>query len=115
MLACMFEIEDKRSVSRIINSARQAIVQTFVPNNLDFGHVTRQHIIDRHTTTIARELLCGGDNTKTAILVIDGTYLYIQARLSTFFIKASFIFHFRNLTIMNFKERLSTYTRKDLY
>ena len=85
MLACMFEIEDKRSVSRIINSARQAIVQTLVPNNLGFGHVTCQHIIDRHTTTIARELLCGGVNTKTAILVIDGTYLYIQARLSTFF------------------------------
>ena len=52
MLACMFQIEDKRTVTRIINSARQAIIQTFVPNNLGFGHITRQHVIDHHTTQL---------------------------------------------------------------
>ncbi|CAF4680037.1 unnamed protein product [Rotaria magnacalcarata] len=61
LLACMFQIADKRTVSRIINSARQAIVKSFVPDNLSFGHVTREDVIGRHTTTIARELMCGGD------------------------------------------------------
>ncbi|CAM4817456.1 unnamed protein product [Rotaria magnacalcarata] len=55
----MFQIADKRTVSRIINSARQAIVKSFVPDNLSFGHVTREDVIGRHTTTIARELMCG--------------------------------------------------------
>jgi hypothetical protein len=79
LLACMFELPDKRTVSRIIDSARQAILKNFVPYNLGFGHITRQDVIDHHTTTIARELMCGG-NSNTAILVIDGTYIYIQVR-----------------------------------
>ncbi|CAF2249795.1 unnamed protein product, partial [Rotaria magnacalcarata] len=58
--------------------ARQAIVKSFVPDNLGFEHVTRQYVIGRDTTAIARELMCGGDSTDTAIIIIDGTYLYIQ-------------------------------------
>ncbi|CAF2183666.1 unnamed protein product [Rotaria magnacalcarata] len=59
--------------------AHQAIVKSFVPDNLGFGHVTPQDVIGRHTTAIARELMCGGDSTDTEIIIIDGTYLYIQA------------------------------------
>jgi hypothetical protein len=80
-LASMFHLPDKRAVSRTIDSARQAILKTFVPNHLGFGHVTRQDVIDRHTTTIARELMCGGSSS-TAIVVIDGSYIYIQVRNS---------------------------------
>ncbi|CAF1025014.1 unnamed protein product [Rotaria magnacalcarata] len=93
ILPCMFQIADKRTVSRIINSARQAIVKSFVPDNFGFGHVTREDVIGRHTTTIARELMCGGDSTEAAIIIIDGT----------------------SLEIMNFKEKFLTYIRKDPY
>ena len=79
LLASMFRLPDKKSVSRIIDSARQAILKSFVPYNLGFGHVKRQDVIDHHTTTIARELMCGGDSN-TAIVVVDGTYIYIQVR-----------------------------------
>jgi hypothetical protein len=79
LLASMFQLPDKRTVSRIIDSARQAILKSFVPYNLGFGHVKRQDVIDRHTTTIARELMCGG-SSNTAVVVIDGTYIYIQVR-----------------------------------
>ena len=79
LLACMFRLPDKKSVSRIIDSARQAILKSFVPYNLGFGHIKRQDVIDHHTTTIARELMCGGDSN-TAIVVVDGTYIYIQVR-----------------------------------
>jgi hypothetical protein len=90
----MFELPDKRVVSRIIGSARKAIVEDFVPYNLGFGHVTRQEIIDRHTTTVARELMCGGGGDDTAILVIDGTYIYIQVRkfLSTIILNHLLLF-----------------------
>ncbi|CAF4399836.1 unnamed protein product [Rotaria socialis] len=84
LLACMFQIADKQTVSRIINSARQAIVKSFVPDNLGFGHVTREDVIGRHTAAIARELMCGGDSTDTTIIIIDGAYLYIQSRNNEF-------------------------------
>ncbi|CAF2052214.1 unnamed protein product [Rotaria magnacalcarata] len=90
LLACMFQIADKRTVSRVINSARQAIVKSFVPDNLGFGHVTREDVIGRHTTTIARELMCGGDSTDTAIIIIDGTYLYIQKSRNNEFQRKTF-------------------------
>ena len=79
LLTIMFELPDKRIVSRIINSARQALMESFVPYNLGFNHITRQEIIDLHTTTIARELMCDGGED-TAIVVVDGTYIYIQVR-----------------------------------
>ncbi|CAF3882825.1 unnamed protein product [Rotaria magnacalcarata] len=90
LLACMFQIADKRTVSRIINSTRQAIVKSFVPDNLGFGHVTREDVIGRHTTIIARELMCGGDSTDTAIIIIDGTYLYIQKSRNNEFQRKTF-------------------------
>ena len=55
----MFRLPDKKSVSRIIDSARQAILNSFVPYNLGFGHVKRQDVIDHHTTTI-----CAGVNMR---------------------------------------------------
>ena len=80
LLACMFQLPDKRAVSRIIDSARQAILKDFVLYNLGFEHITRRDVIDHHTTTIARELMCG-DSFNTAIVVIDGTYIYIQVKI----------------------------------
>ena len=79
LLACLFQLSDKRIVSRIIDSARQAILTHFVPYNLEFQYMSREDIITHHTTTIARKLMCDG-NPDTAILVIDGTYVYIQVR-----------------------------------
>jgi hypothetical protein len=79
LLASMFRLPDKKSVSRIIDSARQAILKSFVPYNLGFGHIKRRDVIEHHTTTIARELMCSGDSN-TAIVVVDGTYIYIQVR-----------------------------------
>lgn len=79
LLAYIFHLPDKRTVSRIIDSARQAASTTFVPKHLGFSHVTREDVIDRHTTTLARQLISdGGDST--AIVIIDGTYIYIQVK-----------------------------------
>ncbi len=75
LLPSMVQLPDKRKVS----SARQAILKTFVPYNLGFGHITHWDVIDHHTTTIAPELMCG-DSSNAAIVVIDGTYIYIQVR-----------------------------------
>jgi hypothetical protein len=79
LLASMFQLSNKRAVSKIIDSARQAILKNFVPDNLGFRHISRQEVIDHHTTSIARQLMCDGASD-IATLVIDGTYIYIQVR-----------------------------------
>ena len=79
LISIMFNFSDKRSVARIINSARQALSECFTPYNLGFNHITRREVIDNETTTIARQLMADGAED-TAILVIDGTYIYIQVR-----------------------------------
>ena len=83
LLAIMLDLPDKRTVSRVINSARQALKVSFTPFNLGFSHVTRQRIIDQHTTTISRQLMCDGGKD-TAILVLDGTYIYIQVSIDLY-------------------------------
>ena len=75
----MFRLPDKRTVSRIVDSARQTALTSFVPKHLRFSHITRKDVIDRHTSTLARQLISDGSDN-TAIVVIDGTYIYIQVK-----------------------------------
>ena len=52
-------------------------MKDFVPKYMGFDHITREAVIENHTTVFARELLASGDDN-TAILLIDGTYIYIE-------------------------------------
>ena len=96
ILAILFQLPNKRAISRAIESARTALMQNFVPNNLGFNHVTRRQIIDEHTSTISRELMCGGESDR-AILVADGTYIYIQVTNLHFITFIFIAFCIRNL------------------
>ncbi len=77
VLAILFQMPDKRAISRVLSSARAALMSKFVPENLGFDHITRRQIIDHHTSTIAGQLMCD-DESDQAIIVADGTYIYIQ-------------------------------------
>ncbi|CAF4090657.1 unnamed protein product, partial [Rotaria magnacalcarata] len=77
ILAVLFQLPDKKAVSRSLKTVRTALMTRFVPSNLGFNHITRQEIIDQHTSTMARRLMCDAESN-TAIVVIDGTYIYIQ-------------------------------------
>lgn len=79
LLAIIFQLPNRRAVARSIESARRALMNTFVWKNVGFNHVGRDEIIHQHTSSIARKLLCD-DDQETAIVVVDGTYLYIQVR-----------------------------------
>ena len=76
LLAILFQLPDAKTVSRALESARRGLMSTFVPFNLGLNHISRQEIIDKHKSTISHELMCSGDNDK-AIVVVDGTYIYI--------------------------------------
>jgi hypothetical protein len=78
VLAAMVGVSDKRRMGHIISSARDAVVQDFVPHYLGLRHLTRDDVIEKHTSPIASRLLTEGRNP--CILVLDGTYLFIQVR-----------------------------------
>lgn len=78
VLASMVGVGDKRKMSHIISSARVALTQHFVPRHLGLDHLTRQDVINKHTSPIASRLLTEGRDP--CILVLDGTYLYIQVK-----------------------------------
>ena len=77
LLAVLFELPDRRTVSRVLESATSALISEFVPYNLGFSHISPREIIGRHTTNIAKQLMCDNDND-AAVIIIDSTYIYIQ-------------------------------------
>ena len=52
-------------------------MEGFVPQHLGFAHVSKDKIIQQHTRPVAQEIFSNIDST-SAILVLDGTYIYIQ-------------------------------------
>ena len=76
-LRTLFSAEDKRKMSRILDSASTAIKRYFVPKHLGFDHIERQKLIDNHTRPLAKILLGDNDPNKCTI-ILDGTYFFIQ-------------------------------------
>ena len=54
------------------------MVTNFVPYYLGFSHISRETVIKEYSSPLATQLFT--EQTNTAVLVIDGTYLYIQVR-----------------------------------
>jgi hypothetical protein len=73
-------------------SAKNALMADFVPHNLGFSHISREDVIQHHTRPLAKELLCSMiDNP--AILVLDGTYVYLQKSGNFSFSRRSYSTH----------------------
>ncbi|XP_056002470.1 uncharacterized protein LOC125653135 [Ostrea edulis] len=62
----------------------------FVPHNLGFQHISREDVIQKHTRELARNLLTSGFTTDPAILVLDGSYVYIQKSSNVTFARRSY-------------------------
>ncbi|CAF4512848.1 unnamed protein product [Rotaria socialis] len=60
VLTSMVGVNSKRQMSRIINEARVAVTKHFVPRYLGLAHLTRQDVINKHTSSIANRLLTEG-------------------------------------------------------
>ena len=76
LLATLFFLRSKRSVSRIIHQIRQGLIKDFIPNHIGLSHIQREAVINKHITAIAKELLT--HKADQVCLVTDSTYLYIQ-------------------------------------
>lgn len=92
VLSTLFNIS-KSGIRRSIKVIRSALIDgNFVKENLGFQHITREEIIHQHTRPLAQTLF--GDNTQPqVILVLDGTYIYINKSSNFKFQRQSFSFH----------------------
>ena len=57
ILASMVGIDSKRQMDRIISGVRMVLIRHFVPRYLGLAHITRQDVINKHTSPIASRLL----------------------------------------------------------
>ena len=98
VMATIFNISCS-SLRRAISSIRNALMQSFVPENVGFQHISRDDVIKYHTTPLAKTLF-GDISESQAILVLDGTYIYIYI--------------LTKVGISNFKEGPIAYIKADL-
>lgn len=90
LLSTLFKISAS-SIRRAIQTVRQALMRSFVPLYLGFDSVTREEIINKHSRPLAKTLMeVDNDNL---ILVLDGTYIYIQKSNNFAFQRRSFSIH----------------------
>ena len=78
LLSILFQISNKKVVSRALKSAHAMSMDRFVSYHLGLNHITPSEIINQHTSAISRQLMCGDEFSK-AIIITDGTYMgYLQ-------------------------------------
>jgi hypothetical protein len=75
LLATIFGLS-KSSVRRAVSTVRHSFMRSFVPLYLGIESLTRESIIENHTRPLAKALFATNENQ--LILVLDGTYIYIN-------------------------------------
>ncbi|GBP80290.1 hypothetical protein EVAR_37967_1 [Eumeta japonica] len=72
----------RRSLERKLELARECLTNEFVPRHLGWDHISREEIVARKSTI--PNAIFGVDNeVPPAILICDGTYIYIQGRIKS--------------------------------
>ena len=82
----------KHQVQRCVHTARSAMMKHFVPLYLGFDHISHREFVSKHTTQIAKQIFADNDSN-TGILVLDGTYLFIQKSSHHKFQKLTYNMH----------------------
>ena len=90
MISVLFGLQEPQ-IQRIVTSVRTAFMTDFVPNNLGFHHITHEDFCKKHTTKTASTLFSSGPDD--AIVVLDGTYIYIQKSSDYVFQRRSYSMH----------------------
>lgn len=91
ILGTLFSLT-KHQIQRSIHTARIAMMDQFVSSYLGFRHISHAAFVANHTTPIAKQLF-GGNEENVAVLVLDGTYVYIQKSSHHRFQKMTYNMH----------------------
>jgi hypothetical protein len=95
MLSTLFDLT-RPFVREAIFFIRNVLIEEFVTSYLGFALVSREDIISKHTRMQAQSFLSEGKDQ--AILVLDGTYIYMQ-----------------KVTTSNFRDGRTAFIKADLF
>lgn len=94
-LATLFNMS-RRQLERHLSKARECLTNEYVILHLGLDHIDRNNMLERNLT-IPRNLFGNEQNTK-AILICDGTYIYILKSSNFLFQRQSYSLHkYQNL------------------
>ena len=91
VLATLFSMQ-VHQIQRAVHAARSSLMKSFVPSFLGFQHMSHEQFTKNHTTSTARTLFAD-NKQETGILVLDGTYIYIQKSSHHYFQKKTYSMH----------------------
>ncbi|XP_045510487.1 uncharacterized protein LOC123705641 [Colias croceus] len=89
-LASLFGMS-RRTLERKLKIARECIEAEFTPLHLGFDHITRNNILERNLL-IPKHIFGNSENSK-AIVICDGTYIYIEKSSNFLFQRLSYSLH----------------------
>lgn len=77
-------------------------IRYFAPHKLAFNHIPREEVIQNNPRQLARHLMTEDVTSNPAMLVLDGTNVYIQKSSNIVYARISYIIHKRRhiVTIM---------------
>jgi hypothetical protein len=90
ILSTLFSLT-KSQIQRSIHSAKNAMMSDYVPHHLGFSHIDHETFVREHNTPLAKTLFTS--NEKSAVLVLGGTYIYIQKSSNYKFQRVSYSLH----------------------
>ena len=90
LLATIFGLS-KSSVRRAVATVRVVSMRTFVPLFLGIESLPRESLIENHTRALAKQLF--GTDENNLILVLDGTYIYINKSANFKFQRRTYSLH----------------------
>lgn len=91
LLGVIFSLS-KDQIQRCIHSGRNCLMKDFVPLHIGFQHISHEDFVSRHITPLSKQLFSSHDDD-AAIIVLDGTYVYIQKSSNYTFQRMSYSLH----------------------
>ncbi|XP_018394741.1 PREDICTED: uncharacterized protein LOC108773430 [Cyphomyrmex costatus] len=92
-VCAMFQYSSRQATSLAIATARQSLMQRFVPANIGFDAITRENYIARHVTEFANELYNPDPITPRVIGITDATYAYMPKSTNFRALRQSYSVH----------------------
>ncbi|OXA38533.1 hypothetical protein Fcan01_26735 [Folsomia candida] len=94
VIAFLFGILHQSTISETISSVLKSLLASFAPLYTGYGHKTRQELFDQHMRPFFTSIL--GVPPESLILILDGTYLFVEKSSS---------FHLQRRSFSNHKKR----------
>ena len=104
-LLALIPIGSYCTVTRCINQVRALLTESFVKRNLGIGTISRKRFIQEHTTQLSKDLFDVDDSS--VIVVLDGTYVYIEKSSNYSFQRATYSMH-KGRNLLKFMMIVST-------